>query len=204
MRESKKETKKNNKKKTEETKKEIKKENLTVEKSDSELQNQKEKTTAEKLDSKIQIDEEKLDKIGEEINKNKQNSKSTEKRNIHYKSIFKNIIIAIVYIIYFILILLGKNKIPTIEFIRDIKFFIILDLIASVILYEKSFKKDSTELFIYGIETSFLGGFTICILDWFGKQNPSINLYISIIIGAIVGYSVIKSIYMVKKNNNLD
>lgn len=177
-------------------------EEIIEEKETSEKNNKKKK---EKKKEKIKnnnkeeknIDEEQLEKIGEEISDNKTKNKARrEKQN---KDIIRNLLICGFLIVYFVLLLFGKEKIPTIEYIRDLKTFIIFDLVVALILFEVSINKDNDIVGVHGAEMTVIGVLTIFILDLFNKQNEKINMYIYIIIGCIVLYYIVKSIVLTIK-----
>ena len=143
------------------------------------------------------IDNEQLEKIAEEISDNK--TKNKVKREKQNKDIIRNLLICGFLIVYFVLLLLGKEKIPTIEYIRDLKTFIIFDLVVALVLFEVSINKDNDIVGIHGAEMTVVGVLTIFILDLFNKQNEKINMYIYIIMGCIVLYYIVKSIVLTIK-----
>ena len=83
------------------------------------MRKKKDEKVLENEDEKVEIKEEHLEKIAKEIDDNK--SKSITKKEIKYKNIIRNILIAICIIIYFALLLFGKGKISTIDYIRILK-----------------------------------------------------------------------------------
>ena len=152
--------------------------------------------------SEIEIAPEQLDTIADEISINKKNSQSNIEKNKKYKDVLKNVFVWILFVAYFGILLLGKEKIPTIDFIKDLKIITIMDLIVSIVLLEIGLKKDSSSLFIYGIELIFIGGTTMYILELVGKQNQNINIWISAIIGVTVLYYIAKSIILILRTSN--
>ena len=157
----------------------------------------KKKDEEVKEDEKVEINEEHLEKIAKEIDDNK--SKSITKREIKYKNIIRNILIAICIIIYFALLLFGKERIVTIDYIKIIKTVIVIDVLVSILLLEISMKKDNINIGIHGIEMIFVGGFTVYILELFNTENNNINIYFSIFIGITVVYYIVKSIILAVK-----
>lgn len=92
----------------------------------------------------------KLEEIKQSLkNDNKLPKEEDQKIN---KSIFKNIIIAILIIIYFIFLNLGKVNIKAEVYQTDLKVFSICTLLIAIILIENAYKKDSGEIALYGIE----------------------------------------------------
>lgn len=106
---------------------------------------------------------EEKDDIVEKIEKVKKEKKKIPKEvaNQINKRLFSNILIAVVIMIYFILISLGNVNIEQPAFIVDLKVFSITLLVLSVIIFEKSYKKDDGALCIYGIETLVLAIITL-------------------------------------------
>lgn len=201
---------KKNKNDTQKTVKNNKKNSKELEEEIEEVISEKKDRTAsvDKNNKNIEIDSEKLDIIEEEIKDNKEKFKNKKiksetldnfKDNPRYKLMFKNALIVIFYIVYFCLLILGKDRIPTIEFIRDLRIIILLDVIVSIILLEISLKKDSGDIFMYGIEMIFIGGFTLFILEYYLRQDINLNIWVSIIIGIIVLYYIIKCLVLSKK-----
>ncbi|MBR3134390.1 MAG: hypothetical protein IKG56_02900 [Clostridia bacterium] len=161
------------------------------------MRKKKDEKVLENEDEKVEIKEEHLEKIAKEIDDNK--SKSITKKEIKYKNIIRNILIAICIIIYFALLLFGKGKISTIDYIRILKTIIAIDVLVSIVLFEISMKKDNIEIGIHGLEMIFVGGFTVYILELFNTQNNNINIYFSIFIGITVIYYIVKSIILAIK-----
>lgn len=149
--------------------------------------------------SKIdELNADKLDKIKKELKE----EKDTEGKRIIRLKVFFNILIAIFIVIYFALILIGSAKIPTIQYLRDLKFFVFLDLIVAIVLFEKSInsKNQSEFLFLNGIEITIVGIITLFIVDLFNKQSSNLNLFVCIAIEAFVFYYFIKSLIIIYKN----
>lgn len=145
------------------------------------------------------IDDEKLDKIGEEIDKNKKDSKSLETRKNKHKNIIRNVFIGIFAVIYMGILLLGKYKVSTIGYINALKIITVIDLIGSIVLFEIAFSKDSFNIGIHGIEMAFLGGFTVFILELFSRQDSKFEIYFSVMVGIILLYYIVKTIVIALK-----
>lgn len=142
-----------------------------------------------------QFDPEKLSKIEKELKEDKTPKSKLMKR----KKIFGNVLLAIAIEIYFLIILFGSKRIPTIEFVRDMKIFMWFDVIVAIGLLERSFRKDVEALFLNGIEIIVVAGSTMFLTNYFTKVNEIINLPISIAAGVVVGYYLIKSIVLAIK-----
>ena len=72
------------------------------------------------------------------------------------REILKNLLIATAIILLMLCFHLGFINIPKENFIIDLRFFSVLLLVISIILFEKSYKKDNGKYFVYGIEILIL------------------------------------------------
>lgn len=147
----------------------------------------------------VKIDKDKLKTIAKEIENNKKKLQS--KNKLTYKIVLKNIIIAIIAIIYFMLLLLGSNRIPEIEFLNDMKTFIVFQTIATLVLFELAYKKDSDELALHGIEMLGFDTTTVILYHLNSRGNPKFNIVIAIICSIICAYYIIKSLIVFFKKN---
>lgn len=110
------------------------------------------------------------------------------------KKVFRNIIIAIIVISYFISINLGYFNIDKTIFITDLNVFAICTLAFTIVIFEKAYKKDSGELTINGIECLVISIITLGIPYALFYTNI-IYKYLVFNIGLIFSfYYVIKSI----------
>lgn len=151
----------------------------------------------------LSINDEKLEKIQQEINKQK--TISTEKRKKIDKKIFINVVVAISIILYFIFINLGYANLELKKYLIDLKVFSIVTIGITILLFEKSYKKDSGEITIFGIETLILSIITLltsyyCVV--YSNKYPYIINCIAILFGL---YYVVKStiIYLKMKKKAL-
>lgn len=96
---------------------------------------------------------------------------------------------------------MGKSKIPTIEYITDLKTFIIAELVMSIALFEFAFRKDRGDVAINGIEMIGIGSITILILNLFNTGSQKINLVIAGAIILINVYYIVKSIVIALKKS---
>ena len=115
---------------------------------------EKKELTVKKNPKDILVNQEQLEKIEEEIKKQKTIPEERQKKM--NKKIFKNIMIAIVVILYLIFINLGFYNIDENTYLTDLKVFSIITIGITIILFEKAYRKDSGEITIYGIETLVL------------------------------------------------
>lgn len=174
--------KKSDEKSTDIDKEKIEMENNTIKSVEKEIAKQEE----------IKIEVEQLETIKNEINKNKQEAQS--KNDIKYQNMFKNLIIGICLIVYFLLLLLGNNKIPTIEFLTDIKTFVVFETIATIVLFEIAYKKDDDKLALHGIEILAIDATTLLLFHLNSRGSIKFNLVIIAICLIIPIYYIIKSL----------
>lgn len=132
------------------TQKEIeKKEHLEIE--------EQEELQVQPKEEVIQIKE-----IKKEIQKKKVLPK--EKREKIYGSLFRNIAVAGVIILYFIFLNLGKLNIKPDVYVTDLKVFSMCILATAIAIIENAYKKDSGELALYGVETIVLALSTVALI----------------------------------------
>lgn len=143
-------------------KKETTKKDETKKKEENKSRKEVKKETKKELivkENPKELDEVKLEKIEEEIKK--QTTIPDEKKLKINKRIFQNIILALVIVLYFTFINLGFYNIEPSKFLKDLQVFSIITIGITIIIFEKAYKKDSSELAIYGIESLIL---SICTL----------------------------------------
>ncbi len=155
------------------------------------LLEENEELSEELIDPKVFKDNE-LETIKKELKDNKNLNKSKAKRQEKYKEIFKNSLIFIFIELYFLILLISKSTISTIEYITDLKLFILIELVVSIILFEIAYKKDNSKLAWHGIEIILLGATTILILELYSRQSSIINTVFAIIAGTFIIYYIIK------------
>lgn len=185
----------------EETKKQAKKKNKKDSKDD---ETQKDNKTIESKDLVVKKDEkeiimnpEKLEEIGEEIKK--QTTISKEKKNKINKTIFHNIAIANIVMLYFIFLILGYQTISPEKFMIDLQVFSAITIGIAIIIFEKAYNKDSSEYAIHGIETLFLAIVTLISIYVFSKYQEKFTNIMIIICYLFAIYYVAKSIIIYLK-----
>ncbi len=165
-----------------------------VDKNKKEEQEKDEKQQKKKNDEKAK---KVAEAIAEEKKKNKKMPKEYEaKAN---KNIFKNVIIAIVILMFCILKILGYMNIREETFIVDLKVFSISILIFSIILFEKSYKDINLSLFIHGIEALFISIITLCEVYIYQLFTDKFVMVIAIEAILISVYYIIKCIRIYRK-----
>lgn len=135
-------------------------------------------------------EQEELETIEKEI-KSKQ-IESQGKMSIIYASVFKNILYAIIVILYFILLIMGYNSIEQNVFMTDLKVFSMTLLITTICIFENAYKKDSGKLTVTGIEFLIL---SICSLLLIRAYMVFNNKFVSL----VTSFALLFAIYYVGK-----
>ena len=189
------------KKDNKENVKESSKENIKKDVKESSKENSKEnnkKDIKESNKEKNEISEEKLDKIRNEIKNNKKANKLSDNEKSARRKSLANIAMGIFLIVYYDLVLMGSYRLPTIEYLIDLKTFVIFQLIISIFLFERAFRTSSRPLKYAGCELLANSGMTLVIYNLFARQSTQISIYVSCFIGVIAVYYIIKSIVIIK------
>lgn len=155
------------------------------------LLDENEEVSEELIDPKVFKDNE-LETIKKELKNGKKSNKTNVKKQEKYKEIFKNSLIFIFIELYFLILLISKSTINTIEYITDLKIFVLIELVVSIILFEISYKKENSKIAWHGIEMVLLGGTTILILNLYSRQSSILNTVFAIVAGAFILYYIIK------------
>ena len=137
----------------------------------------------------------------EEIKKTIKNKKELPKEEIKKinKILFRNIIVAIVIVTYFIFLNLGKMNIENSVYVTDLKVFSMCTLLSAIVLIEIAYKKDSGEIALYGVEMIVLAITTFALI-YINLMLSSRYTYIVTAISAIFAiYYLIKSIVIYLK-----
>ena len=109
-----------------------------------------------------------------------------EEKKLNFR-LFINLMLAVLIMVYFCLINLGYRNIAKDTFILDLHVFSFTILIASIVLFELSYRKDNGKLCVYGIEMLFLAIVTLLMPYIFFYSNQivktlcsSLSIYLSI------------------------
>lgn len=147
--------------------------------------------------------QENIQKIGDVIkNKNKITVETSKKIKA---KIFENLIIAILFALYFYFIYLGSQNIEANVFLTDLKVFSFGLLIIAIILFEYSYRRDNGNLCIHGIEILILAIITLFLIYIYSLYiNRTFSLIITSISILSIIYFMIKSIIIFFKIENAD
>ena len=141
--------------------------------------------------------EQKTDNIIEEIKKKKKTPKEVKEKMI--QTVFKNLSLGIIILLYFTFVNLGYHNITKDVFIAVIRVFSMCLVIVAVLLFEKSYRKNIAEIAIYGIEMLFVALATLFIqYIYFYQTETIIRLYMLIPLAFAI-YYVLKSIILATK-----
>lgn len=135
--------------------------------------------------------------VEEDINNSKRNKQEMNKKI--NATVFKNMVIAILIIVYFVFIDLGYANIEHNVFITDLKVFSISGLCVAITLFEKGYKKDNEGIFLSGIEVFALSFITL-VMPYTLFEGSYIVHYLagSLAFLYFVIYYVLKSIWQTK------
>lgn len=148
--------------------------------------------------NKNKEEQDNIQKIEEVIKNNKKIvNEYTKKIN---KKVFENIIIAIIFVLYFYFIYLGSQNIESKIYITDLKVFSLGLLTIAIIIFEYSYKKDNGSLSIHGIEVLILAIITLFLVYIYSLyiNRTYILIIVSMSIASLI-YFLIKSIVVYRK-----
>ena len=127
-----------------------------------------------------------------------------EKKKIN-QNIFKNIILALAIILYFIALNFAYYRFEENNILLGLKISSMVFLFLSIIIFEISYKKNKGIIAIYGIEILFLAMHSLSISHVVQLQELQFSTYIIISAFAFVVYYVLKSmiLYTIEKRRYL-
>ena len=196
-----------NKEKTTEKEIEINYEDKQKNEEKEDLKEELKELAIKKDPKELIIDDKKMEKIEEEIVKQKSIPKE-EKKKI-YKKTFKNILLGALIILYFIFINLGFYNINETTYLTDLRVFSGITIIATIVIFEKAYKKDDDEKAIFGMEMLILSIATLLTLYVYDNFNNKFTYIINAVAILFALYYAIKStvVYIkmrkkAKKDNN--
>ncbi len=192
--------------------KKVVKEESQVSEGTSIKEEEKEETALAKVkdqEGSISIEPEKLEEIGKVIEKQKTVPKIHQKKMM--QRVFDNLILAIVFLLYFFFINLGAMHIGQETFLVDLYVFSLFTLAISIYLFEVAYKKDKGRIAIHGIEVLIMAIITLLSLYLFQMQKDQFPLLLNAASLMFSVYFVGKSIYLyikmkqraLKQNNDV-
>ncbi len=207
MKEKKQEKVKNKEKTEKEVKQETKnEETVTEEKKDTvekeegkkdKKAEKKEKSKKNKKEKKVTVKNTTEDKkMIEELEKVKQEQTipADIKKQMNDK-VFKNIILAILIMIYLLFINMGFINIAQDVLVTDLKMFSITLAVLAIVLFERAYKKDSGELAINGIEVLVLAIATLISIGVLTTATAKFQLVIAAVSFLYGAYYTGKAIF---------
>ena len=85
-------------------------------------------------------------------------------------------------LVYFLALIIGNKTINTIEYITDLKAFILIEMVVAIIIFEKAYSKDTFKLAIHGIEILVLGAVTVFLLDLYNRKSSKIDIVFAVVV----------------------
>lgn len=141
--------------------------------------------------------EENIKKLEDEVIRKKEIP--SEQINKMNKKVFENILIADIVMLFFYFISLGSLNIETNVFLTDLKVFSVGLVILSILLFEISYKKDSGNLCIHGIEVLVLAILTLFSTYIYATYLPKFHMIVAATSFIFAIYYVGKSIVLYQK-----
>lgn len=153
----------------------------------------------------LEIEKDNIKIIEQELSQGRKEKKKipTDELERLNNRIFKNMIIAIVIILYLLLIHMGALNIETTTYIMDLKVFSMLLIGLTILIFEISYKKDSGILCIYGMEILMLAIITLLLPTYYTIQNENYGMIIASILITFTIYYIIKSAIIYYKERKL-
>lgn len=138
--------------------------------------------------------------LGKEIEQKKKIPK--EIKDVMNKRIFRNLIFAILVILYFIFLNLGFSNIEKSIFNQDTAVFAITSLAISIVLFEKAYREEKGYLAIHGIEVLAVALFTLFIPYTYFYFDSTIVKVVMLVPMYFAVYYIVKSaiIFIQTKN----
>ncbi len=161
--------------------------------------NKKQKTNETKKENELQqVDIKEIKKTIKQELKDKKTITDEVQKKLNGE-VFKNIIIAIVVVVFLNFIILGFINIESQIFIVDLKVFAISILAIAIGIFEHAYKKDSGKIAIYGIETLVLA-FCMLAFIYIDIMYNSKFVIITILLTYVIAiYYTAKSIIIYQK-----
>lgn len=128
----------------------------------------------------------------------KQKMPKQEKKYI-YKRIVKDLGVAILITIYFIILILGFINVDNNIFLVDLKVFSISIVFSAIAIFEYAYKRDSGRFAIYGIEVLIVAITTLAGMYIIEINKDYFNIIIATISILFIIYYFIKSRLIYKK-----
>ena len=149
----------------------------------------------------LTISLEQLEKIENEIRKQKDIPK--QDRDMINKEIFKNVIKGVMIVFYFMVLIIGFFKLKEETFLGDVRIFSGMLIATTIFIFEKAYRKESIDRMILGIEILVLSIVTLLTSYIYAEhidKFPYILNSISMIFATYyVGKSIVTYVKMKKK-----
>lgn len=114
--------------------------------------------------------------------------------------IFHTLIVAIIIILYFLTVNLFYYNFEAVQFENYMKYYALIIIIATVVMFEVGYRKNSMKFAVIGIELLACGILSLYIPYIFLHTTKMLRLSIMILPIPILGYYMIKSLVIFKKD----
>lgn len=114
--------------------------------------------------------------------------------------IFHTLIVAIIIILYFLTVNLFYYNFEAVQFENYMKYYALIIIIATVVMFEVGYRKNSMKFAVIGIELLVCGILSLYIPYIFLHTTKMLRLSIMILPIPILGYYMIKSLVIFKKD----
>ena len=138
-----------------------------------------------------------MEAVGKELKKQRILPKN--KRGGIIEKVFKNIILAIIVVVYFVLLNIAFINFDETIFTKIIQIASVLLLIITIVLFEISYKKDNDQIAIHGIESLALSICTLLSIFISIKYTDKFIYIVNTISMFFAIYYVLKSIIIYSK-----
>lgn len=143
------------------------------------------------------IEPEKLEEIEKVIKKQKTMPQMHQKKMM--QRVFENIVLAVVFMLYFFFINMGAMHIGEETFLTDLHVFSLFILAVSIYLFEVAYQKDKGRIAIHGIEVLVMAIITLLSLYLYQMKKEQFPILLNIASFIFAIYFVGKSIYIYVK-----
>lgn len=135
-------------------------------------------------------------------NTNEENTQKISQATL--KKIFKNIVIAVIFMLYFFILNIAFKEMKIERLQNDIEVFSGIIMFVALIIMERAYNQDNDEKAISAIEFIFLSFHSLSIMHITKKYSFDFSLYIGASSFLVAIYYVLKSIIIYTKEQRLN
>lgn len=141
----------------------------------------------------------KIDETEEKSNKKEKNKEKNKITDVTVNKIFYNVLLAILFMIYFFVLNIGYGAIMVQRLEKDIQLFAGVFLIIGLIFLEKSYKKDDGQKAITAIEFLVMSIHSLSIMHVVTRYKFDFQIYLTASSYIFAIYYILKSIIIYTK-----